>query len=186
MKAAYLEQVGPPQAIQYGELPMPTVGRKDVLVKVVAVAVNAVDTSIRSGSFKTALPFPFIIGRDMVGIVIGIGQDVTQFRPGERVWTDNQGYDGRQGTLAEYCRVDERLLYHLPAGIDLVETVSVLHSSLTAVLGLFFKAQLTAGETVFINGRDGNIGTAVLQLAKASGARVLVTTGNIVPSMALP
>jgi NADPH2:quinone reductase len=186
MKAAYLEQVGPPQAIQYGELPMPTVGRKDVLVKVVAVAGNAVDTSIRSGSFKTALPFPFIIGRDMVGIVIGIGQDVTQFRPGERVWTDNQGYDGRQGTLAEYCRVDERLLYHLPAGIDLVETVSVLHSSLTAVLGLFFKAQLTAGETVFINGRDGNIGTAVLQLAKASGARVLVTTGNIVPSMALP
>ncbi len=58
MKAAYIEQVGPPQAIQYGDLPMPTVGRKDVLVKVVAVEVNAVDTYIRSGSLKTALPFP--------------------------------------------------------------------------------------------------------------------------------
>jgi NADPH2:quinone reductase len=178
MKAAYIEQVGPPQAIQYGELPMPTVGRKDVLVKMVAVEVNAVDTYIRSGSLKTALPFPFIIGRDMVGIVIEIGQDVTRFRPGERVWTDNQGYDGRQGTFAEYCRVDERLLYHLPAGIDMVEAASVLHSSLTAVLGLFFKARLAAGETVFINGGDGNVGTAVLQLAKASGARVLVTAGN--------
>jgi len=178
MKAAYIEQVGPPQAIRYGDLPMPTVGRAAVLVKVVAVAVNAVDTYIRSGSFKTALPFPFIIGRDMVGIVIEIGQDVTRFRPGDRVWTDNQGYDGRQGTFAEYCCVDERLLYHLPAGIDLVEAVSVLHSSLTAVLGLFFKAQLAAGETVFINGGDGNIGTAVLQLVKASGARVLVTAGQ--------
>ncbi len=57
---------------------MLTVERTDVLVKVVAVEVNAVDTSIRSGSFKTALPFPFIIGRDMVGIVIEIGQDVTR------------------------------------------------------------------------------------------------------------
>lgn len=178
MKAAYIEQVGPPQNIQYGDLPMPTVGRKDVLVKVEAVEVNAVDTYIRSGSFKTPLPFPFIIGRDMVGIVTETGQDVTQFRPGDRVWTDNQGYDGRQGTFAEYCRVDEHFLYHLPPGVDSLDAIPVLHSSLTAVLGLFFKARLEAGETIFINGGDGNIGTTVLQLAKASGARVLVTAGN--------
>jgi NADPH:quinone reductase len=178
MKAAYIEQVGPPQTIQYGDLPMPTIGRTDILVKVEAVAVNGVDTYIRSGRVKTALPFPFIIGRDMVGIVTEIGEDVTQFRPGDRVWTNNQGYDGRQGTFAQYCRVDERLLSHLPAGIAPVEAVAVLHSSLTAILGLFFKARLAAGETIFINGGDGNIGTAVLQLAKASGARVLVTAGN--------
>ncbi len=178
MKAAYIEQVGPPQAIQYGELPMPTVGRKEVLVRVEAVEVNAVDTYIRSGSFKTALPFPFIIGRDMVGSVAEVGQGVTRFHPGERVWSDNQGYDGRQGTFADYCCVNEDLLYHLPAGIDPLEAVSVLHSSLTAVLGLFFKARIAAGETIFINGGDGNIGTAVLQLAKASGARVLVTAGQ--------
>jgi len=178
MKAAYIEQVGPSQAIQYGDLPTPTVGRKDILVKVEAVAVNGVDTYIRSGRVKTPLPFPFIIGRDMVGIVTEVGEDVTQFCPGDRVWTDNQGYDGRQGTFSQYCRVDERLLYHLPAGIDPVEAVTVLHSSLTAVLGLFFKARLAAGETIFINGGDGNVGTAILQLAKASGARVLVTAGN--------
>lgn len=77
MKAAYIEQVGPPQTIQYGDLPMPTVGRKDILVKVEAVTVNGVDTSIRSGRIKTALSFPFIIGRDMVGIVTQIGEEVT-------------------------------------------------------------------------------------------------------------
>ena len=79
MKAAYIEQVGPPQNIRYRELPLPNVGRKDVLVKVEAVTVNGVDTYIRSGRIKTALPFPFIIGRDMVGIVTQIGEDVTQF-----------------------------------------------------------------------------------------------------------
>lgn len=178
MKAAYIEQVGPPQNIQYGELPLPAVGHKDILVQVKAVAVNAVDTYIRSGNVKTALPLPFIIGRDMVGIVVEIGRDVTRFHVGDPVWSDNQGYGGRQGTFADYCRVDERLLYHLPAGLDPVQAVSVLHSSLTAVVGLFFKARIATGEAIFINGGDGNVGTAVLQLAKASGARVLVTAGN--------
>jgi NADPH2:quinone reductase len=66
----------------------------------------------------------------------------------------------------------------LPAGIAPLQAVAVLHSSLTAILGLFFKARLAAEETLFINGGDGNVGTAVLQLAKASGARVLVTAGT--------
>src|SRR5258708_12506437 len=91
----------------------------------------------------------------MVGIVTQNGEDVTQFRPGDRVWTNNQGYDGRQGTFAEYCRVNENLLYHLPAGIGPVQAVTVLHSSLTGILGLFFKAKLAAGETIFINGGVG-------------------------------
>lgn len=178
MKAAYIEQVGPPQAIQYGDLPLPPVGRRDILVKVEAVTVNAVDTHIRGGSFKTSLPFPFIIGRDMVGTVTEIGKDVTGFRPGDRVWTDNQGYYGRQGTFAQFCAVNEHLLYHLPAGLDPMEAITVLHSTLTAVLGLFFKVGIAPGESIFINGGDGNVGTAVLQLAKASGARVLLTAGN--------
>src|SRR5258708_38997742 len=114
----------------------------------------------------------------MVGIVTQIGEDVTQFRPGDRVWTNNQGYDGRQGTFAEYCRVNENLLYHLPAGIGPVQAVTVLHSSLTAILGLFFKAKLAAGETIFINGGGGKIRTTGLPLGQSRGARVLGATGN--------
>ncbi len=178
MKAAYIEQPGPPQHIRYGDLPMPEMGKRDVQVKVTAVEVNSVDTYIRSGAYKTRLPQPFIIGRDMTGVVSEVGAKVTQFRPGERVWTNNQGYDGRQGTFAEYCSIDEARLYHLPGNVDPYEAVSVLHSALTAVLGLFFRAKMQAGETIFINGGDGNVGIAVLQLAKAIGGRVIVTSGN--------
>jgi NADPH2:quinone reductase len=148
-----------------------------VLVKVLAVDVNAVDTYIVSGQFKTPLPFPFIIGRDITGIVAAVGEEVSQFRPGDRVWANNQGYDGRQGTFAEYCSIDEHLLYHLPDQADPYETITVFHSGLTAAVGLA-KVQLQPGETIFINGGDGNVGTAILQIARAIGAGVIVTSAD--------
>ncbi len=178
MKAAFVDRFGPPEVITYGDLPAPHVGVRDVLVKMEAVAVDPIDTYIRSGSFQTSITFPFIIGRDMTGIVAETGSRVTNFRTGDRVWSNNQGYGGRQGTFAEYCSIDESLLYHLPASVDPVRGVAVLHSALTAVLGLQFKAHLRDGEAVFVNGGDGNVGTAVLQIAKAHGARVAVTSGS--------
>ena len=178
MKAAYIDQLGPPENIRYGELAPPVVGERDVLVKVAAVTVDPIDTYIRSGAYKTPLPLPFIVGRDLTGVVAEIGPEVTRFTPGDRVWANNQGYDGRQGTFAEYVSVNERLLYPLPPVVDLHEAVAVLHSALTAVIGLFAKARVQEGETIFVNGGSGNVGTAVLQLAKASGARVIVTAGN--------
>jgi NADPH2:quinone reductase len=177
MKAAYIDQPGPAQTIHYGDLPLPAVGQRDVLVQVLAVTVNAVDTYIVSGQFQTPLPCPFIIGRDVAGIVAAVGEAVRRFRPGERVWANNQGYGGRQGTFAEYCSIDEDLLYHLPDQADLYETITVFHSGLTAAVGLA-KVQLQFGETVFINGGDGNVGTAILQIARAMGARVIVTSAD--------
>src|SRR5256714_4104622 len=178
MKAAYIEQLGPPANIRYGELPPPMVRERDVLVKVAAVTVDPIDTYIRGGAYKTPLPLPFIVGRDLTGVVAEIGPEVTRFKPGDHVWANNQGYDGRQGTFAEYVSVDERLLYPLPPGADLHEAVAVLHSALTAVIGLFAKARVQEGETIFVNGGSGNVGTAGLQLAKANGGRGIVTAGN--------
>ena len=114
MKAAYIEHVGPPEAIRYGELPTPTVGPSDVLVRVSAVAVDPVDTYIRSGKLPMKLPTPFVIGRDMVGRAERVGSAVTRCKPGDRVWCNNQGFDGRQGTFAEQLAIDEKLLYRLP------------------------------------------------------------------------
>jgi NADPH:quinone reductase len=177
MKAAYIDHTGSPQQIRYGDFPTPVIGKRDVLVKVIAVAVNAVDTHIRSGGFQTDMPLPFIIGRDMVGEVVEVGEEVSQFHTGDLVWANNQGYDGRQGTFAEYCSIDEHLLYHLPVGVDPHDAITVLHSGLTAVRG-FSKAELNPGETIFINGGDGAVGTIVLQIAKALGGRIIVTSGN--------
>jgi NADPH2:quinone reductase len=113
----------------------------------------------------------------MTGVVQAIGPSVRRFAPGDRVWCNNQGYHDRQGTFAEYLAVREDLLYPLPSGVDDKEVVAFVHSGLTACLGLQ-DAGLQAGESVFINGGAGNVGSAVLQLARARGARTIVTAGN--------
>ena len=178
MKAAYIEQLGPPENIRYGDIPLPAVRVSQVLVKVAAVTVNQVDTYIRAGTFPMELPLPFVIGRDMVGVVEAVGSAVTRFSPGDRVWCNNQGIHGRQGTFAEYVAVAEDLLYHLPAGVDWQEAVAILHSGLTTCLGLFREANLKPGETIFINGGSGNVGSALVQVAHDLGAQVIATVGS--------
>jgi NADPH:quinone reductase len=177
MKAAYIDHVGPPEGIRFGELPMPAVGPADVLVKVSAVCVDPIDTYIRAGTLPMDLSFPFIIGRDMAGTVESAGVAVTRFARGDRVWCNNQGYHGRQGTFAEYVAVNERLLYPIPAGADDKVVVAFAHAGLTACIGLQ-RAGLRRGESLFITGGAGNVGSAVLQLARARGARVIVTAGT--------
>jgi NADPH2:quinone reductase len=177
MKAAYIEAPGPPESIRFGDLPTPTPGPGQILVRVAAVCVDPIDVYIRSGAFKIPLPSPFIIGRDLVGRVESVGGGVTKFAPGDRVWCNNQGYDGRQGTFAEYAAVEERLLYPLPAGVDERQAVAFVHSAFTACLGLE-RARPRAGETLFVNGGAGNVGSALIQMARGRGLRVAATAGN--------
>jgi NADPH2:quinone reductase len=80
------------------------------------VAVNPIDTYIRSGLVPMELPRPFIVGCDFAGIVEAVGLEVTQFRVGDRVWGSNQGLLGRQGTFAEQIVVDEAWAYPIPGG----------------------------------------------------------------------
>src|SRR5215471_4712368 len=147
MKASYIKELGPSEKIIFGDMPEPVIDASGALVKVVAVAVDPIDTYIRRGAFPMNLSFPFIIGRDMVGIVEAVGGDVQRFSAGDRVWCNNQGYDGRQGTFAEYLAIDERFLYPLPAGAGETEAVAVVHSATTASIGLLREANLGAGES---------------------------------------
>lgn len=93
---------------------MPVPGPADVLVRVDALAVNHVDTFVRSGAYRTETPFPFIIGRDLAGTVTATGPDVSGFRPGDRVWSNSLGHDGRQGSFAQWASVPVERLYRLP------------------------------------------------------------------------
>ncbi len=178
MKAAYIHAPGPASSIIYGELPEPALSAGSVLVRTIAVAVNHIDTYIRSGAYALNLPRPFIIGRDMVGVVEAVGSGVTNFTAGEAVWSNCLGVDGLQGSFAERLAVPHNRLYHLPEQADPLQAVAVLHSALTASLGLFDRAGLQPGETLFINGGSGSVGMAVLQIAKSAGARVAVTAGS--------
>src|SRR5262249_60301707 len=125
MKAAYIKEFGPPEKIIFGDMPEPVIDASGALVKVVAVVVDPIDTYIRRGAFPMNLSFPFIIGRDIIGIIEVVGGDVQRFSAGDCVWCNNQGYHGRQGTFAEYVAIDERFLYPLPDGADEKETVAV-------------------------------------------------------------
>src|SRR5690606_40814215 len=82
MRAAYIDAVGPADVIRYGELPIPSHGPTDVLVRVRAVAVNPVDTFVRSCAYATPLPFPFVLGRDLAGEVAAAGPSAVGFSPG--------------------------------------------------------------------------------------------------------
>lgn len=178
MKAAYIEQTGPPENIKYGDLPDPQPQGKQVLVKVAAVAVNPIDTYLRSGMVKMELPMPFIIGCDVAGTVEAVGPEATRFKPGDRVWGSNQGLLGRQGTFAEYAAIDEDWLYPTPEGVDDQQAAAIALVGITAHLGLFRDGKLKPGETVFVNGGSGGVGSTVLQMAKAVGAKVICTAGS--------
>ena len=97
MKAAHIQQTGPPENIHYGELPTPAATGSQVLVRVEAVSLNPVDTYIRSGAIAMELPMPFVVGCDLAGVVEETGADANRFQAGQRVWGSNQGLLGRQG-----------------------------------------------------------------------------------------
>src|SRR5947207_2027566 len=137
MKAAYIEMTGGPEVIRYGDLPKPTPGQGEVLVKVAAVAVNPIDTYIRAGMVAMQLPKPFVVGCDLAGTVEALGPGVTRFKVGDRVWGSNQGLLGRQGTFAEYAAVHEDWLYPTPAGVADTEAAAVALTGITGHLGLF-------------------------------------------------
>lgn len=175
MQAAFVRELGGTDRIKIGQLPVPEVGPTDVLVRMEASAVNHVDLFVRSGAYQTKTPFPFVIGRDLVGTVAAAGPGVVGFALGDRVWTNSLGHAGRQGAFSEYAVVAEDRLYPLPDGVDPTAAAPVLHAAATAYMGLVREACLQPGETVFVAGGGGAVGGAVVQLAKRMGARVVTS-----------
>jgi NADPH:quinone reductase len=179
MKAAFIEATGPAEStIRYGDVPKPEPAGMQVLVKTGAVALNPIDTYLRNGANYWELPKPFIIGCDLAGTIEAVGPQAKRFKVGDRVWGSNQGLMGRQGTFAEYCAVDEQWLYPTPARVSDEDAAACALVGITAHLGLFREAELKGGETIFVNGGSGGVGSMVVQMAKIAGAKVLATAGS--------
>jgi NADPH2:quinone reductase len=178
MKAAYILETGPVENIRYGDLPTPAPSSGQALIRVRAASVNPIDVYIRSGAVPMPIPTPYILGCDLAGVVEAVGPGVAGFKVGDRVWGSNQGLLGRQGTFAEYAVVDEHWLYPLEEGVDFETAAAIALVGITAHLGLVRDARLAAGETVFVSGGSGGVGSAVVQMAKALGARVIATAGG--------
>lgn len=173
MLAAYIDQIGPAADIRLGLLPTPRPAADELMVAVELTPVNRVDTLVRSGAYPTPLPFPFIIGRDVVGTVLEAGSGVDAFGPGDRVWANSLGHDGRQGTTAERVVVAANRAYPLPAGASAVSAAAIAHPAATAHLAVAVHGRVRPGHTVVVTGAAGNVGTATVVLAAGAGARVV-------------
>jgi NADPH2:quinone reductase len=178
MRAAYIEETGPPEVIRVGDLPVPKHGPGQVLVKVGATALNPIDLYLRSGLVPMPMSFPYIIGCDFAGTVEHADPGSKRFRAGDRVWGSNQGLLGRQGVTAEYAAIDEDWVYPTPARLTDREAAALGLVGITAHLGLFRFGRLQSGETVYVPGGSGGVGSMVVQMAKAVGARVATSAGS--------
>ena len=178
MKAAFFDTTGAADVIRVADLPMPEPKDGEVRVKVRAASINPIDVYIRSGAAPMPLQKPAITGTDFAGVVDAVGAGASRFKVGNRVWGSNQGLLGRQGTCAEFVCVEEKWAYAAPNGVPDEQLACAALTGITAHLGLFNRAKLQAKEFVFVNGGTGGVGSMVVQMAKAVGARVVCTVGS--------
>ena len=178
MRAAYIEANGPADAIRVGTLMDPEPAPGEVLVRVAYVSLNPIDLYLRSGAVPMPMAFPYIIGCDLAGRVEKVGPGTKRFREGDRVWGSNQGLLGRQGACAELASVHEQWLYPTPESVSDRDAAAMALVGLTAHIGLFQRGGLKSGEAVYVPGGSGGVGSMVIQMAKAAGARVATSAGS--------
>lgn len=174
MKAMIYTTYGSTEVLQLAEVEKPMPKAHEVLVKVMATAVNQADNHVLSGMlrYSTGLlkPKQQILGSDIAGVVEAVGAKVTQFQVGDEVFGDLSGH-GRGG-FAEFVTAPESVLALKPTNLSFAEAAAVPMTAVTALQGLRDKGQLQPGEQVLINGASGGVGTFAVQIAKALGGDV--------------
>jgi NADPH:quinone reductase len=183
MKAVALTRYLPiddPQSLVDVELPKPTPGEHDLLVRVEAISVNPVDTKVRSPKSQVEAQ-PKVLGYDAAGTVEAFGDAVSGFEPGDRVYY--AGDISRPGSNAEYQLVDARLVGHAPRSIDLADAAALPLTTLTAWELLFQRMPFDsekggAGKSLLIIGGAGGVGSIAIQLARRAGFTVIATASR--------
>lgn len=181
MKALTFKRYGKTPEIGFAEVPRPTLKPDELLVQVHAAGLNPIDNMIPSGTFKPVLKFelPATLGSDIAGVVTEVGSNVTRFKPGDAIFASL--FDLGRGSIAEFAAVPESVAASKPVNLDFVQAAAVPMVGLTSWQALKERANLQAGQKVFIPAGSGGIGTFAIQLAKHFGARVGTTTstGNV-------
>lgn len=171
MKAAIIEQYGGPEVIRIAEIPKPVPGPDEVLIKIFAASINPVDWKIRKGNLKMMLSkkFPKILGIEFSGIIEETGENVKNFRKGQRVFA-GKSYEG--GGYAEYALAESSRTILIPDNVSFEEASTMAVAGMTALQGLRNKGRLKSGMDVIVNGASGGVGTYAVQIAKVLGAKV--------------
>lgn len=174
MKAIRVHEFGGPEVLRLEDVEEPAPGAGQVLVRVRAAGVNPVDTYIRGGAHAVKPALPYTPGLDAAGEVAAVGEGVTRLSPGRRVYTAGS----LTGTYAGLALCDESQCHPLPERVLFTEGAGVFTPYATAYRALFQRAKALPGETVFVHGASGGVGTAAVQLARAAGLRVVGTAGT--------
>ncbi|MBB3589857.1 NADPH:quinone reductase-like Zn-dependent oxidoreductase [Rhizobium sp. BK529] len=191
-----IDMVGPERKLAIGERRLEPVSSNRILVRTEAVSLNFRDRLVMETGMGLPLQFPFVPASDMAGVVEAVGPDVTRFKPGDRVistfspdWIDGRGLgDARTppyktrggfypGVLSQYTVLSEEWYSHAPATVDAAEASTLPCAGLTAWFALIERGGLKAGDKVLIQG-TGGVALFGLQIAKAHGAEVFITSGS--------
>jgi NADPH2:quinone reductase len=175
MKAIQVHKFGGPEVLEVHEIPKPKPGPGQILVRVRAAGVNPYDTYMRNGTYAIKPPLPYTPGSDAAGTVEAVGEAVKKFRGGERVYTAKT----LSGAYAEYALADESQLYALPEKISFAQGAGLWVPYGTAYTALHHHARARAGEAVLVHGASGGVGTAAVQIARATGMTVIGTAGTV-------
>ena len=171
MKAILISKTGGAGEMRTAEVPMPSAGPGQALVKVAASGVNFIDVYFRMGLYKADLPFT--PGNEAAGTVEAVGEGVTGFQPGDRV-----AYAMHRGSYAEYTVVPAAVLVKLPDSVDMNTAAAAMLQGMTAHYLTHSSFPLKKGDTCLVHAAAGGAGRLVVQMAKMLGATVYGTVGT--------
>jgi NADPH2:quinone reductase len=178
MKAIRAHAFGGPENLVLDDLPMPEPGPGEVAIEIHAAGVNPADTYMLSGHYAIKPELPYVPGGDCAGIVAAVGTGVTSCAPGDRVFVSAALGRDLSGCYAEYALRPAENVLPLPAGIGFAQAAALGVPYVTAHIALFTRGRAQAGETVFVHGASGAVGTAAIQLARRAGLRVIGSAGS--------
>jgi NADPH2:quinone reductase len=176
MKAIVVREFGGAEVLVLEDVPSPLPAPGQVLVRVQAAGVNPVDTYVRSGTYAIKPTLPYTPGRDLAGTVEAVGAGVTAVAPGDRVYSDGVG--DTSGSYAALAVCEAAHVHRLPERISFAQGAAIGVPYGTAWRALFFRAKVTAGETVLVHGASGGVGIAAVQIARAHGLTVIGSAGT--------
>jgi len=172
LKAIRITETGGPEVLKYVELPTPEPEGDEVLVKAHAIGVCMPEVAVRKGTYHWMPRLPAIPGIEMSGTIVKLGADVRQLRVGQSVFVSAREFEERAGCYAEYVKASERRIFPVPDGVDLDQVAGLAnyqvawHLVNTALKGFQY-------DSVLVMAAAGGVGTALVQLAKAAGKRVI-------------
>lgn len=178
MKAILAHEFGGPEVLKYEETRDPVAGPGEVVIDVKAAGINPADTYMRGGAYAITPPLPYTPGGDAAGVVSSVGEGVSNFAVGDHVFVGTaMGFD-MTGCYAEKVVRAAANVLPLPKGVNFSQAAALGVPYATAHYALFARGGAKAGETVFVHGASGAVGTAAIQIAKRAGMTAIGSAGT--------